>query len=157
MVDAKLVEEIVQAVLAALMQDPRFVAATKGGYFSASPALSQNQQADSGLRLNKQNNPSLNPGTPWFNRPSGGSQSGGLQSGGSQPNGSSGSQVSAAPSSQSGNRSGSKFFGRVLSEWDILTTHRSGGRAITIGRSVIVTPLAKDRARDLSVALIVEQ
>jgi hypothetical protein len=49
-----------------------------------------------------------------------------------------------------------RHFGRLLSEWDVLTLHRSGGRALTVARGTIVTPMARDRARDLGVELFVE-
>lgn len=135
MIDAKLVEEIVQQVLSRLMEDPRFVAAAKGGYFSGSPVPSSNQSAGNGLQFNSGS--SINSQTPWFNRPSQGQQV-------------------ATPSTRN-HSSVNRHHGRVLSEWDILTVHRSGGRAIAVARSVIVTPLAKDRARDLSVEIIVER
>ena len=37
---------------------------------------------------------------------------------------------------------------------DILQIHRSGKRAVNVAKSVIITPLAKDRARDLSVEIL---
>lgn len=49
-----------------------------------------------------------------------------------------------------------RHFGRLLSEWDILTLHRSGRRAVAVARGTIVTPMARDRARDLGVELLVE-
>ncbi len=48
-----------------------------------------------------------------------------------------------------------QHFGRLLSEWDVLTVHRSGGRAMGLKKSVIITPLARERARDLGVELII--
>ena len=49
-----------------------------------------------------------------------------------------------------------QHYGRLLSEWDVLTVHRAGGRAMKMAKSTIITPLAKDRARDLGVELILE-
>ncbi|MBI2943692.1 MAG: hypothetical protein HYY25_05785 [Candidatus Wallbacteria bacterium] len=50
---------------------------------------------------------------------------------------------------------GTAHAGRVLSEWDILTAHRSGKGWISVTRKTIITPLARDRARDLGVELVV--
>jgi uncharacterized protein YbjT (DUF2867 family) len=44
--------------------------------------------------------------------------------------------------------------GRVLTEWEILQAHRSGKGFISLSCKTIVTPLARDRARDLSVELV---
>ena len=44
--------------------------------------------------------------------------------------------------------------GRVLTEWEILQAHRSGKGFISLSRKTIVTPLARERARDLSVELL---
>ncbi len=49
-----------------------------------------------------------------------------------------------------------QHYGRLLSEWDVLQVHRSGGRALKVSKKTILTPLARDRARDLGVELIIE-
>jgi len=45
---------------------------------------------------------------------------------------------------------------RVLCEWDVLTVHRKGGRLIQLNTKALVTPAARDRARDLGVELLVD-
>jgi hypothetical protein len=45
-------------------------------------------------------------------------------------------------------------FGRVLSEDDLLVCRKQGKRAIRIDTRTIVTPLAKDRARELGVRIL---
>ena len=64
-----------------------------------------------------------------------------------------GSKAASASSSPSSVR---RHYGRLLSEWEVLQVHRSGGRAMKLEKATIVTPLAKDRARDLGVELIFE-
>lgn len=43
---------------------------------------------------------------------------------------------------------------KLVSEWDVLEAHRSGVGYIVIGKNTIITPMARDRARDLRVELI---
>ena len=132
MIDQKLIEEIVQQVLSRLMEDPRFVAASKGGYFSGTTPQGQEHPA------------------PWFNQRNQTQSAGRPQVLNQMP------QSSGYPT-QRGNSAINKHHRKVLSEWDILQTHRAGGRVITVAKATIITPLAKDRARDLTVDIIIEQ
>ncbi|MBI4870282.1 MAG: hypothetical protein HY814_01800 [Candidatus Riflebacteria bacterium] len=66
-------------------------------------------------------------------------------------------QASApAPSQAEPPRQGVTHTGRVLTEWDVLLAHRAGKGYITLAKKTIVTPLARDRARDLSVELVIQ-
>lgn len=47
----------------------------------------------------------------------------------------------------------SHHHGRVLTEFDLIMARRSGQRVLTLRRGTIVTPLAKDRAKDLGIEL----
>ncbi|MBI4859841.1 MAG: hypothetical protein HY815_06200 [Candidatus Riflebacteria bacterium] len=44
--------------------------------------------------------------------------------------------------------------GRLLSEGDLLTCRKQGKRAIRLDRKTIVTPLARDRAKDLGIRVV---
>ena len=152
MIDSKLIEEIVQQVLARLMEDPRFVAAVNAGYFTP---LQQNQVAapfvNSGLPLHRNQTSSsfVNNGLPLHrNQTSSSFINRGFPLHQNQ-------QTSVYPVKR-GNSTINIHHRKVLSEWDILQAHRSGKRVITVAKSVIITPLAKDRASDLSVDIIVE-
>lgn len=66
-------------------------------------------------------------------------------------------QAAAAPGATSApapKPQGVTHTGKVLTEWEILQAHRAGKGFISLSRKTIVTPLARDRARDLSVELV---
>jgi len=42
---------------------------------------------------------------------------------------------------------------RVLTEFDLISARRTGRRVVSISRKTIITPLARDRARDLGIEL----
>ena len=47
-----------------------------------------------------------------------------------------------------------EHYGRVLSEGDLNICRKTGKRAIRTDAKTIITPLAKDRARDLGIRII---
>ena len=47
-----------------------------------------------------------------------------------------------------------EHYGRVLSESDLIATRKAGKRAIRCDAKTIITPLARDRARDLGLRII---
>lgn len=47
-----------------------------------------------------------------------------------------------------------EHYGRVLSEGDLIATRKAGKRAIRCDAKTIITPLAKDRARDLGIRIL---
>jgi len=53
-------------------------------------------------------------------------------------------------------QSGAEAWSELLLEEDIVTLHKQGKSALTIGEDCIVTPLAYDKARELGVKLIKE-
>ena len=175
MIDSKLIDEIVQQVIARLMEDPAFRAASQNGYFSSLSA--SNPSGDIGLQTNLNVQRNLNLQTNQNLQTNHNLQTNqnlrtnqNLQANqhlqlnqnlhrnvDSQFNTVRRLPIRNTQPHLAGRPSVEKHFGRVLSEWDILQIHRSGGRAVSVQRKTIVTPLAKDRARDLSVEIIVNQ
>jgi hypothetical protein len=48
-----------------------------------------------------------------------------------------------------------EHYGKLLSESDLLLCRKNGLRAIRIDARTIITPLARDRARDLAIPILV--
>lgn len=47
-----------------------------------------------------------------------------------------------------------EHYGRVLSESDLMACRKSGKRTIRCDAKAIITPLARDRARDLGIRIV---
>lgn len=47
-----------------------------------------------------------------------------------------------------------EHYGRVLSEGDLIACRKQGKRAIRCDAKAIITPLARDRSRDLGIRIV---
>ncbi len=61
-------------------------------------------------------------------------------------------ELCAPAASEDGNAF--EHYGRVLSEGDLLVCRKTGQRTIRCDARAIITPLARDRARDLGIRIV---
>jgi hypothetical protein len=62
--------------------------------------------------------------------------------------------IVSSPSGDAGADSVHEHYGRVLSEGDLLACRKAQKRAIRVEPRTIITPLARDRAKDMGIRIL---